>query len=79
MPAYTAPAPVERKVSVATVTVYLACTGGLAILNAVSADASLIAPLPDVLETILLPLVPTAITWFAAYRAKHTPRPDLEA
>jgi len=72
-------APVEAKVKAATLATYLGSVGVLAVLQAVSGDLSLIAFLPDWLETILVPLVPTAITAVSSYKADHTPRPDLPA
>lgn len=79
MAAPTAPSrgPVEKKVTWASLGTYLGAVAGLAILNAVSADATLISGLPDWLETLLLPLVPAGIAFFSGYQAKHTPRPEL--
>jgi hypothetical protein len=69
-------APVETKVKAASWASYLGGVGLLAVLNAFS-DANLIAGLPDVVEVFVAPMVPTAITMFAAWQAKHTARPDL--
>lgn len=74
------PAPkVETKVKAATIASYLAGVAGLAVLQAVSADANLISGLPDAVEVFVVPLVTTAITFLAAWTAKHTTRPDLVA
>ncbi|GII89726.1 hypothetical protein Ssi03_77160 [Sphaerisporangium siamense] len=69
--------PVEAKVKAAGVGAFLGSIGLLAILQAVDADHSLIDFLPDWLETVLIPLIPTGITVAAGWRAQHTPRPDL--
>jgi hypothetical protein len=67
-------APVEKKVSVATLGAYLGSTGLLAILTAVQNDAGLVAGLPDALEPFLLALIPTAITFVGGWATRHTPR-----
>lgn len=68
---------VEWKVKAASLGTYLATVAGLAVLQALDADHSLIAFLPDPIEAISLPLIPTGIAWLAGYKAKHTARPDL--
>lgn len=67
-------APVETKVTVATVAAYLASTGLLAVLTAVQGDSQLVGFLPDALSPFILSLVPTAITFVASWKAKHSPR-----
>lgn len=67
------PAPIERKVTAATVGAYLAGLAGLAILNGI-ADANLIAGLPDLAEVMLAPLLPAAVAFLAGFIARHTPR-----
>jgi hypothetical protein len=67
-------APVEKKVTIATVGAYLGSTGLLAILTAVQGDAGLVAPLPDATEPFVLALIPAAITFVGGWAAKHTPR-----
>ncbi|GAA1769837.1 hypothetical protein [Nonomuraea bangladeshensis] len=69
--------PVETKVKAMTLTAYLSGVAGMAVLQAVSADPSMISFLPDWVEAILLPLVPTALAAVAGWQARHTPRPDL--
>lgn len=72
-------APVEKKVSVASIAAYLASTGLLAVLTAVQNDAGLVSGLPDGIEPFLLALIPTAITFVAGWAARHTPRPPEPA
>lgn len=69
--------PIERKVSWASAGAYIGSVAGIAVLEAVTRDPVLVSPIPDVLEPFVLSLVPAAIAWFAGWRAKHTPRPDL--
>jgi hypothetical protein len=69
-----AKAPVEKKVTWASVGAYLGSTGLLAILTAVQGDAGLVAPLPDPTEPFVLALIPAAITFVGGWAAKHTPR-----
>lgn len=71
------PAPIERKVTWATLGAYLGTTAGLAVLEAVTAQPVLVTPLPDILEPFVLALVPAGVSFLAGVRAKHTPRPDL--
>ncbi|MEV0586305.1 hypothetical protein [Nonomuraea sp. NPDC050310] len=69
--------PVEAKVKWASVGAYLGAVAGTAVLQAIDADHSLIAILPDWLEALTIPLLPTGLAWLAGFRAKHTARPDL--
>jgi len=69
----TRTAPIESKVTVASVATYLGLVALLAILNGVG-DANLITALPDALEVFAAPLLPTAVTFVSGYMAKHTPR-----
>ncbi|MEO3857705.1 hypothetical protein [Acrocarpospora sp. B8E8] len=71
--------PVEAKVKAMTLTSYFVGVAGMAILQVVADDPSLISFLPDWVEAIVLPLVPTGLAALAGYKAKHTPRPDLPA
>lgn len=71
--------PVEKKVTWASVGTYLGLVAVLAVVNAVNSDATLISGLPDWLETLLLPLIPAAVSFLSGYTAKHTPRTDAEA
>ncbi|MDH2429303.1 hypothetical protein [Sphaerisporangium sp. TRM90804] len=69
--------PVEWKVKAASLGTFLASVAGLAVLQAVDADHSLIEFLPDPLEAISFALIPTGIAWLAGFKARHTARPDL--
>lgn len=71
--------PVEAKVKAMSLTAYLAGVAGMAVLQAVADDPSMIAFLPDWVEAVTLPLVPTALAAMAGFKARHTPRPDLPA
>lgn len=66
---------VETKVKVATVASYFGGVGLLAILQAVSADANLIASMPDAAEVFVVPLLTSAVTFIGGWLAKHTYRP----
>ncbi|MFF3310470.1 holin [Streptomyces sp. NPDC002952] len=69
-------APIETKVKASTALSYLASLAGLAILNGVSTDPSLISGMPDALEPFVLALIPAAAAWVAGWAAPHTPRSD---
>ena len=69
--------PVEKKVTWAAIGTYLGGVALLAVCTAVGSDPGLISGLPDWLESLLLPLVPAAVSFLGGYTAKHTPRPDL--
>ncbi|AQZ70427.1 unnamed protein product [[Actinomadura] parvosata subsp. kistnae] len=69
--------PVERKVTASAVGSYLGLLAILVVLQAVSDDLDLISFLPDVIETLAIPLLPGLITYVSGYVAKHTARPDL--
>jgi uncharacterized membrane protein (Fun14 family) len=68
-------APVEAKVTAATIAAYLISVAGLAVVNVVESDASLLGPLPDVLEPFVVALAPALAAFLAGYKARHTPRP----
>ncbi len=69
--------PIEHKVRWASTATYLGTVLLLALLDTVSADPTLLSPLPDWLEVPLVALVPTLVVLLAGIRAPHTPRPDL--
>lgn len=69
-----AAAPVEKKVTVASIGAYLGSVALLAVLTAIQGDAGLVAPLPDTLEPFALGLLPAALTFVGGWYAKHTPR-----
>jgi hypothetical protein len=71
--------PVEAKVKTMGLVSYLAGVAGMAVLQVVANDPSMIAFLPDWVEAITLPLVPTALAAVAGWKARHTPRPDLRS
>ncbi|WP_329592100.1 holin [Streptomyces sp. NBC_01362] len=66
-------APIEAKVKAASAGAFLAGLA-VAVLNAITADSSLLGPLPSWVQAPLLALVPAALAWLAGYRAKHTVR-----
>lgn len=66
-------APVEAKVKAATTATFLVSLL-LAVLNAVQADSSLLGPLPTWLQSVVIAVVPTAITFLSGWAARHTPR-----
>ncbi|WP_045300221.1 hypothetical protein [Saccharothrix sp. ST-888] len=72
------PAPIETKVKAASATTFLV---GIAIaaLNAVTADNSLLGPVPAWLQAPILALVPSALAFLSGYQARHTPRTDQAA
>ncbi len=73
-----APAPkVEKKVKWATAGSFLGFSVLMYALELVRDQPVLVTPLPDVLEPLVLALVPTLVTMAAGWRAPHTPRPDL--
>ncbi|MFF1348518.1 holin [Streptomyces sp. NPDC058322] len=72
-------APVEKKVTAASVAAYLASTGLLAILAAVQDNARLVGWLPDGAAPFVLALIPTAITFVSGWAAKHSPRRPTSA
>lgn len=69
--------PTEAKVKWAAFGTFVGSVAATAVLQAIDADHSLIDVLPDWLEAVAIPLVPTALSWVAGRRAKHTSRPDL--
>ncbi|MFD5111426.1 holin [Streptomyces sp. NPDC058391] len=70
-------APIESKVKAASVVVYLVSLAGLAILNAISSDPSLISGMPDALEPFVVSLLPASAAAIAGWAAPHTPRSDV--
>jgi hypothetical protein len=71
-------APIEKKVTAASIAAYLASTGLLAVLTAIQDNAGLVGGLPDPLEPFVLALVPTAITFVGGWAARHTPRGPVD-
>ena len=66
-------APVEAKVKAATSATFVVSLV-IAVLNGVVADDSLLQPLPDWLQPIVIALVPAAVTFLSGWQASHTPR-----
>lgn len=67
--------PVETKVKAATgVAAVLAVI--VTVLNAAAADSSLLGSLPAWLQGVVLLLAPPLATFYAGWKARHTPRPD---
>lgn len=70
-------APVENKVKWSTAAAYVGSAVGMYALELIAGEPVLITPLPDVLEPVVLAIVPGLLALLAGLRAKHTPRPDL--
>lgn len=66
-------APIERKVSVASIVTYLGGIAIMAVLTAV-ADTNILTALPPVAEVFIAPLIPAALSFVGGYTARHTPR-----
>jgi hypothetical protein len=66
-------APVEAKVKAATAATFVVSLL-LVVLNSVAGDSTLLDPLPDWLQVIVVALVPPAVTFLTAWQASHTPR-----
>ena len=64
---------VETKVKAATAASFGAGIV-IAVLNAVTADASLLGPLPIWLQSVILAAAPAALTFLSGWQAKHTVR-----
>ncbi len=56
---------------------YIGAAAGMYVLELIAGDPVLVTPLPDVLEPVVLAIVPGLLALIAGLRAKHTPRPDL--
>lgn len=70
--------PIERKVKAATAAAYVGASGLLGALAAVQDEQRLLEWMPDSLAPFVLALVPAAIAAAAGWKARHTPRPDLD-
>jgi hypothetical protein len=67
-------ATVETKVAASTVATFI--VGALvAVLNAAHDNPDLLGGLPLAVQTLLLVLIPTLVTFVAGWSAPHTPRP----
>jgi hypothetical protein len=80
MPGRSAPrlAP-ERKVGWAAAGAYVGLASLLYGIELVGSDPVIVTPLPDVLEPLVLALLPSVASLVLGYLTKHTPRPDLPA
>ncbi|MFD0208962.1 holin [Streptomyces hirsutus] len=70
--------PIETKVKAATAAAYLGASGLLGALAALQDNVRLVEWLPDSLAPFVLALVPAAIAAGTGWKARHTPRPDLD-
>ena len=70
-------APVEAKVKWSTAAAYIGSAAGMYVAELIAGDPVLVTPLPDVLEPVVLAILPGVLALLAGLRAKHTPRPDL--
>lgn len=71
-------APIERKVTAATIAATI--VGILVtVLNAAEADASLLGGLPAWVQHAVTLIAPPLATFWAGWRARHTPRTDTAA
>lgn len=66
-------APIEKKVTAATAASF-AVGIIVAVLNAVTADTSLLGPLPGWAQALVLAVAPAALTFLSGWKAAHTPR-----
>lgn len=68
--------PTETKVKVAGAFSFATSTVVLAALGLLS-NAELVQNLPDWLSAIVGGAITAGVTFFTAYQARHTPRPDI--
>jgi len=68
--------PIESKVQASSLWA-LGASVGIAVLNAVAANSSLLGGLPALAQFALLAAIPPVLTFLAGYVAPSTPRPDL--
>jgi hypothetical protein len=66
---------VETKVWAATTAAFVVSVA-VGLLNAVQDNHSLLGSLPTALQTVILIMAPTVVTFLAGWTAKHTPRPS---
>jgi hypothetical protein len=66
-------AKVEAKVWATTAAAFVVSVV-VSLLNQAEADHSLLGPLPSALQTVILIVAPTAVTFISGWTAKHTPR-----
>lgn len=51
---------------------------GVAVLNDVQTDSSMLGSTPAWLQAMILLFAPPLVTFLAGYQARHTPRPPLD-
>jgi len=68
-------APVETKVKASTVGAYVGFSVLLYAVQLFADQPELLTPLPDVVEPLVLGVIPALVAFIAGYRAKHTARP----
>jgi hypothetical protein len=68
--------PIESKVQAASLWT-LGASVGIAVLNAVAANSTLLGGLPALAQFAILAAIPPTATFLAGYVAPSTPRPDL--
>lgn len=66
-------APIETKVTVSTVGALVAAVG-IALLNAVLANNTLLGPLPPIVQGLIIAAIPPLIVFASGYLAPHTDR-----
>lgn len=64
---------IEAKV-IASTAAAAACGAGVAILNDVEADHSMLGATPAWAQSLILLVAPPLVAFLAGYQAKHTPR-----
>lgn len=69
----------KAEAKVVASTLASAATGAvIGVLNDVETNNTLLDPIPHALQIVMLVAIPTAVTFLAGWRAKHTPRPDIQ-
>ena len=68
---------VEEKVKWSTAAAYIGSAVGMYAVELIAGDPVLVTPLPDVLEPVVLAILPGLLPLLAGLRAKHPPRHDL--
>ncbi|MFZ3595022.1 holin [Streptomyces sp. BH104] len=70
----TSTRPVETKVKAATVMATVLAVI-VTVLNAVSADSTLLGELPGWLQSVIILVTVPLSTFYAGWKARHTPKP----
>lgn len=68
--------PIESKVQASSLWT-LGASVGIAVLNAVATNSTLLGGLPSLVQFVILAAIPPLLTFLAGYVAPSTPRPDL--